>query len=72
MSLRIEAGEDWVCIGLACGAATALEVGAVDPRREDASFTTGVALTPGCMVPLNCAEGIVMLGPENWEDMSLD
>lgn len=49
-----------------------MEVGAVDPRREDASFATGVALNPGRMVLPNCAEGIAMVGPENCEDIPLD
>jgi hypothetical protein len=49
-----------------------LEVGEVDPRREGVSFTTGVALSPGPIVPLNCAEGIAVLGREDCKDIILD
>lgn len=72
MSLRKGAASGRVCIGLVCGAATALEVGEVDPRREEASFTTGVALSPGPMVPPNCVEGIAVVGLENCEALTRD
>ena len=71
MSLRKGAVSGRVCIGLVCGAATALEVGKVDPKREDASFTE-VAPGPGPMVPPNCVEGVAVLRPENCEGIARD
>lgn len=72
MSLRMGAVDGRVCIGPACGAATALEVEEADPRREAVSVTTGVVTSPGRMVPPNCAEGIAVLGLENCEGLTLD
>ena len=73
MSLRKGAVSGRVCTGLVCGAATALGVGEeVDPRREEASVTTGVAPSPGCLVPPNCVEGIAVLRLENCEGITRD
>ena len=49
-----------------------MEVGAVEPRREDVSFTTGVAPNSGPMVPPDCAEGIAAPELENCVGITLD
>ena len=72
MSLRKGAVSGRVCIGLVCGAATALEVGEAAPKKEEASFATGVAPGPGRMLPPNCVEGIAVLRLENCEGITRD
>jgi hypothetical protein len=64
--------EGRVCIGLAIGAATALEVGEVDPRRVEVSLVTGAALSPDRMVSTNCLDGTGVLVFENCKDITLD
>jgi hypothetical protein len=49
-----------------------LEVGIVDPRREEVPFTTGVASSPDRIVPPNGVEGIAELGLEGREGITLD